>query len=74
MLFSVIRFIIGILILGEAKQFVSSYGILGLIAFLLTFAAGAFEIPMLAVVPKISLVRAVNLGVLLDIARLACKS
>ena len=68
--FSVIGFILGILILGDGKQFVSPHGILGLIAFLLTFAAGAFELPMLAAVPKISLARAVNLNVLLVLAEL----
>jgi hypothetical protein len=68
--FSLIGFILGVLILGDAKQFISPHGILGLIAFLLTLVAGLFELPMLSAIPKIGLLRGTNLGILLILTEL----
>jgi hypothetical protein len=68
---SLIGFILGVLILGDAKQFTSPHGILGLIAFLLTFAAGLFELPLASSIPKLNLMRVVNIGFLLVLAQLS---
>ena len=46
----------------------TAHGILGLIAFLITLLAGAFDLPMVLVIPKLSLIRGSNLGFLLGLS------
>jgi hypothetical protein len=65
---STIGFILGVLIIGSVKQFATPHGILGLIAFLLTILAGALELPLLSAMPNLSLVRGVNLSLLLALS------